>query len=103
MAVDLHVVVDVYASLLPVCVFETGRRQRPQRRALDLLEERTTALAVTAHLATVQVDEQFPQPRIQRTQRVEDFVAHTCEQPSLRDLHSDLHLRLVAWMERTCW
>ena len=96
-AVDEEVVVDVDATLRPVRVLEADGGQRTQRRALQLLEELAPALAVAAHLARVQVHEQLADAHVHRARRVEDFVAHSSDDPSLRDLYTDLDLGLVAW------
>jgi hypothetical protein len=50
---DVDVVVEVDARVLPLAEDEACRRQRPQRRAIDPREELTSALAVPAHHAIV--------------------------------------------------
>ena len=97
---DGHVVVDVHPRLEPLDVLEASRRQRSQRRSLHLLEELATTLAVPPHHAGVEVHQQLPQTRVERAQRVKDLVADAREQPSLRDLHGDFDLRLVARVRR---
>ncbi len=98
--VDRDVVINIHAGHLPVCILEAIRWARPQRRSFELLEEVSTALPVPPHHVTIQIDEQLPQARVQRAERVEHLVADARKQPSLRDLDSHLHLRLVAWVQR---
>ena len=102
MLVDLHVIVALEAATAPLAVLEAFRRQRPQRRAIEALEELPAAHAVEfLHRPEVQVLEQLADPRVQRRKREVLLVSQPSEDPSLRDLHADLDLGLVARLART--
>jgi hypothetical protein len=78
------------------CRRETARRQRTQRRLIEPLEERATAGAVQAHGPRVEVGEELRDPRVERGEREERFVAEPREDPAFGDQHPGLHLGLVA-------
>ena len=99
--VDLDVVVDVDARVLPLGVREGLGRQRPERRPVEALEELAAArAAVVAHRLRVELVEQLGDARVQRGEREEGLVAQPREDPALGDLHGDLDLGLVARLRR---
>ena len=100
--VDLHVIVAPEAATAPLAVLEALRRQRPQCRSIVALEELPAAHAAERlHRPKVQIVEQLTDPRVQRHQREMLLASQAREDPSLRDLHADFDLRLVARLART--
>src|SRR5258708_40355546 len=92
---DLDVIVETDPATLPLGVFVRQRWQRPERRFVQLLEERTPARAPAAHLATVQFVEQRPDRRVEFGQREEAPVSQSCQDPAPDDLHADFNLGLA--------
>jgi len=93
--IQLEVVVDVERYLLPRRHLECGIGQGRQRRAIEPLEEVPAAGLVCPHHATVEVGDEHREASVEHAEAVEGLVADAREQPALRDLHTDLDLRLV--------
>lgn len=98
--VNLDVIVDVHAPLLPDAVDEALRWQRAQRRTVGALEEDAAGYAVDPHHSIVEVGRQFGDALVERVQAAEGLVAEVRQNPPLGDLHGDLDLGLVARMQR---
>ena len=95
MTIDLDMIVGRDAATLPAGKDIGLVRQRRQPGAIDLGEQIGAAGAEATHLAGVEVDDQSPNSGIEFRQGKETLIAQAGENPSLRDLHGDLHLRLV--------
>jgi hypothetical protein len=70
--------------------------KRTERRLVESLEELATARVVDAHGARVDELGQLEQSAIEIAEARERLVADASEQPTLRDLHADFDLSLVA-------
>ena len=101
MTIDLDVIVDVDASLLPFAVDKRHKRQRPKSWTVDALEKIGAARLVHAHDPGVQFREQLGDALIERAQREEGLVAQTRQDPALGDLHAYFDLGFVPWMRRS--
>jgi hypothetical protein len=98
--VELDMVVDVDAGGLPLAVDEGLGRQWPQGRSVQPLEQLAPARLVEAHAAAIEVLAQLGDPRVQCGHREERLVPESGEDPSLRDLNTDLNFRLVPTFPR---
>jgi len=95
-AVDLDVVVDVDARLLPLGEDEGFGRQRLEPRPLQLLKQPGPRGVELAKLPLVEVAEQFPDGQVQLGQGVEGAFPQGCQDPALDDQNGRLDLRLIA-------
>jgi hypothetical protein len=95
---DLDMVVETDPAALPLGVFVRQWRQRPERRFVELLEERPPVRTPAARRPVVKLGEQGADRRIELGQREEASVPQPCQDPASDDLDADFNLGLVTWL-----
>jgi len=95
--VERHMIVDIERRLLPRPTLELVRGQRGERRSIESLEELHPARLVKPHGACVELGQELANSSVEITKRIEDLMAHPCQDPPLRNLHTDFDLGLVPW------
>src|SRR5215469_6000473 len=95
-------VVEADPAALPFGVFVRKRRQRSERRLVQLLEKCPPARAPAAHPPIVELVEQNPDRRIELGQREEAPVPQPCQDPASDDLDTDFDLGFVTWFVGAC-
>ena len=89
---DLDVVVEPNRAFLPLGKNVGLGRQRPQRRAFQLIEQRATARTEVTRDAVIELRDQLGDGRVQRREREELSVAQLGDDKASRDLDSNLDL-----------
>src|SRR5262252_4222016 len=98
--VDLHVVVEAGAALLPLGKLVRRGRKRLECGILDLFKQATAARPeVTGH-AGVDLLDPFTDRGIQLGDREQRTIAQLCDDPARRNLYRDFYLGLVTWFTR---
>src|SRR5215831_2659926 len=98
--VDLHVVVEARAALLPLGKLIRLGRKWLECGILDLFKQGTAARPeVTGH-AGVDLLNQFTDRSIELGNREERAIAQLCGNPACCDLYCDLYLGFVTWFTR---
>ena len=95
MAIDLDVVIDVGAGLLPVRVLEGRRRQGSERRTVQGLVGVPAAAGELSEGPAIEVVDETGDSLVQFGQREEAPVSEPGEDPPLDDLYADLDLGFV--------
>ncbi len=95
-AIELDVVVEVHAGVLPLGQLEGIVGERSQRRSVDRVETLAPALSVSAHGPGIEIFEQLGDATVQLAQREESLVADPGQDPAFHHLDGDLDLGLVA-------
>src|SRR5689334_3788921 len=101
--VDLHVIVDAGAALLPVGEAVLRSRKRLERGALDLIKQRTAASPEMARDAVVDLLDAVANGGVGLGEREERSFAELCDDPSQCDLYSNLNFGFIFRLIRTCW
>src|SRR6516225_9019558 len=100
---DLHVVVDAGAALLPVREGVLRRWQLFERGAFDLLKQRTAARPEVARHAVVDLLDAVTNAGIELYDREERALTELSDDPSGRDLYSNFYLRFILRFFGACW
>src|SRR5215831_4099993 len=99
---DLHVIVDAGATLLPLTEHIVRGWKRLELGALDFLKQRTATCSEVARDAVVDLLDAVANGGIELGKREERSFTELGDNPSQRDLYSNLDLRLVFRLIRTC-
>ena len=97
-AVDVDMVVEADPAQAPLGIFVGGRRQRLERRMVELEEQIAAAHPQAAHRPGIEVDDQRGDRLVELGQREEAAVAQARQDPALDDEHGHLDLGFVAWL-----
>src|SRR5215831_302674 len=101
--VDLHVIVDAGAALLPLRERILRIRKLFERGALDLLKQRTAARPEMAGDAIVDLLDAVANGSIELGEREERAFPELSDDPSGCDLDSNFYLRFILRFFVTCW
>jgi hypothetical protein len=100
-AFDLDMVIEPDAGETPFRIFVILRRQSPQRRPLDALEQIPPAHPEATHDMAIHAIEAARDRRIAFREREEGLVAQPAENVALGKAHASFDLGLVARLSRT--
>src|SRR6202043_3473283 len=103
MPLDLDVVIEADPAFLPFRVEVGLDRQRLERGAFDLVEQRTPAGSQMPRHAVVELRDQFPDGGVEFGQREEAPIAQLRDDPTSRNLDSNFNFRFILRAAWTCW
>src|SRR5450432_875744 len=94
MPLDFDVVIEADSAFLPLRVNIGLDRQLPERVAFDIIEPRTPAGPEMPRHAIVELRDQLPDGSVELGQREEAPIAQLRDDPTSRNLDSNLNLDL---------
>src|SRR5260221_835147 len=103
MPLDFDVVIEADSAFLPFRVKMGLERQLPERGAFDIIEQRTPAGSQMPRRSGVELRDQFPDGSIELGQREEAPIAQLRDDPTSRNLDSNLDFRFILRAAWTCW
>ena len=98
--VDLHVVVEAGAALLPLGELVLLGRKRLECGTLDLFKQATAARPEVAGHASIDLLDQLADRGIELGDREERALAELCGNPARRYLYSNFHLGFITRLAR---
>src|SRR6202051_3821296 len=103
MPLDVEVVNKADSAFLTLRVNIGLDRQLPERGAFDIIEPRTPAGPEMPRHAIVELRDQLPDGSVELGQREEAPIAQLRDDPTSRNLDSNLNFRFILRAAWTCW
>ena len=103
MLVDLDVVIDPDAALLPFGVHVGLDRQRFEHRPVDIIEQHASARAQMPRHTLVECCDAVADRVVQLGDREEPAIAQLGDDPARGQQHGHLDLGFVARLASACW